>query len=82
MEGLPQPPSVWRCVSLFVLDSLLGGSLYSSAVAGSCSRGVEALLAPRHRHMWPLSMKAFGGFGYAGVVVVGSGCPERWRRWF
>ncbi|WZZ61967.1 hypothetical protein YC2023_062074 [Brassica napus] len=30
----------------------------------------------------PQPPSAFGGFGSAGVVVVGSGCLERWRRWF
>ena len=40
-----------------------GGDLYSSAVAGSCHRGMEAFLALCRRHPWPLSVKA---------LVVGS----------
>ena len=72
----------WRGRKRFFLLTWFpgGGSLFSSAVAGSCSRGVEALLALYRRHPWSLSMKAFGGFGSAGVVVVGSGFPVRRRQ--
>ena len=72
----------WRRRKRFFFEAWFpgGGGLYSSAVAGSCSRGAEALLVLRRRHPWSLSMKAFDGFGSAGVVVVGSGCPVRRRQ--
>ncbi|KAF2582888.1 hypothetical protein F2Q68_00005874 [Brassica cretica] len=81
MEGLPQPPSVRK--RFFLLAWFPGGGgLYNSAVAGSCSREAEALLALRRRHLWPLSVKAFGSFGSAGVVVVSSRCPVKRRQCF